>query len=311
MNELPDTGTSTSSAATDTPKPLGPGSTVPATTTPPAMEPKAPSKGVKRDEGILAAFLPNRVISPNVLRLVILFQLVVFLLVWTNSPFLVLPRPMEVLGALRNLWLNEGMGPELWTSFKLNVAALTWATVISLGLSYLTVIPFFRPLVGALSKGRFLSLAGFSLLFQLIVGGGYPLKLSLLVFAMTVFFLTSMASVVEEVPRARLDHARTLRMSEWRVVWEVVVLGTFDTALEVMRQNAAIGWMMLTMIEGIVKSEGGVGTMLLSQQKFFRLPELFAVQLLILLVGLLQDYALGALRRLLCPYADLTRDRQR
>ena len=44
---------------------------------------------------------------------------------------------------------------------------------------------------------------------------------------MTVFYVTSMAAVVLEIPRERFDHARTLRMGEWHVVWELVVLGTF------------------------------------------------------------------------------------
>ena len=151
---------------------------------------------------------------------------------------------------------------------------------ISLGLSYLTVLPVLpahrRP---RSRKGRFLGLAGLTFIFTLIVGGGHPLKMSLLVFGMTVFFVTSMAAVVAQIPRESFDHARTLRMNEWRVVWEVVILGTADQAFEVLRQNAAIGWMMLTMVEGISRSEGGVGAMLLNQNKHFHLAEVFAIQL--------------------------------
>jgi NitT/TauT family transport system permease protein len=36
----------------------------------------------------------------------------------------------------------------------------------------------------------------------------------------------------------------------------------------------------------------------------------FAIQLTILLVGLLQDYALGGLHRLVCPYAHLRLERR-
>lgn len=280
--------------------PLGPGA---------KAKPVEP-KPTRRPSGLLATIMPNQVVSANTMRLLIVGETALALLVWLNSPFKVLPRPDEVGRALQSLWMEQGLGPELWVSFKLNVEALVWTAFLSLVLSYLTVLPMFRPLVAALSKGRFVSLAGFTLLFTLMVGGGHVLKLSLLVFAMTVFFVTSMASVVATVPRSALDYARTLRMGEWRVVWEVVVLGTADTALEVLRQNAAIGWMMLTMVEGIVRSEGGVGAMLLGESKHFRLAEVFAIQLLILCVGLVQDYALGALRRLLCPYADLTRERQ-
>jgi NitT/TauT family transport system permease protein len=259
---------------------------------------------------ISQAFLPNRAISPNTLRIIIAFQVAVLLVIWINSPFKVLPQPMEVLRAFRDLWMNQGLARELWTSFTVNLQALALSTLISLGMSYLTVLPFFRPVALALSKGRFLGLIGLTFVFTLMVGGGRPLKLALLVFGMTVFFITSMASVVLEIPRERFDHARTLRMGEWQVVWEVVVLGTIDRAIEVLRQNAAIGWMMLTMVEGISRSEGGIGAMLLNQNKHFHIAEVFAIQITILLVGLFQDYLIGGLQRLLCPYAGLVLERR-
>ena len=167
-----------------------------------------------------------------------------------------------------------------------------------------------KAIATAVSKGRFLGLIGLTFVFTLMVGGGRPLKVSLLVFGMTVFFVTSMAAEVLAIPKEKFDHARTLRMNEWKVVWEVVILGTADRAFEVLRQNAAIGWMMLTMVEGISRSEGGVGAMLLNQNKHFHLAEVFAIQITILLVGLFQDYGIGVLRRLVCPYADLTLEKR-
>jgi NitT/TauT family transport system permease protein len=167
-----------------------------------------------------------------------------------------------------------------------------------------------RPIAAAVAKGRFLGLIGLTFVFTLMLGGGRPLKLSLLVFGMTVFFVTSMAAVVAEIPKSSFDHARTLRMTEWQTVWDVVVLGTLDKAIEVFRQNAAIGWMMLTMVEGIARSEGGVGAMLLNQNKHFHLAEVFAIQMLILLVGLVQDYGIGVLNRIVCPWASLTLERR-
>ncbi len=257
-----------------------------------------------------AAFMPNRVVSKTTTRMIVATQVAIALLIWWNSPFPVLPQPDEVARALRSLWFTQGLGPELWTSFVMNLEALALTVAISLGLSYLSVLPAFRPIVTVVSKGRFLGLIGLTFVFTLLVGGGRPLKVSLLVLGMTVFFVTSMAAVVAEIPKDQFDHARTLRMGEWQVVWEVVILGTADKAIEVLRQNAAIGWMMLTMVEGISRSEGGVGAMLLNQSKHFHLAEVFAIQILILLVGLAQDYGIGLLKRFLCPYADLTLERQ-
>ena len=68
--------------------------------------------------------------------------------------------------------------------------------IISLALSYATVVAFFRPLVDAISKLRFLGLTGLVFPFTLMTGGGYGLKVALLTFGMTTFFVTSMAQVV-------------------------------------------------------------------------------------------------------------------
>jgi NitT/TauT family transport system permease protein len=267
-------------------------------------------RGSKKIFSFLDAFSPNKTISRTSLNIIIIFQVFVALLIWMNSPFKVLPTPLEVLQSFQILWTTQGLGQEVATSLILNIEALAIASLIALGLSYSTVLPFARPVVAALSKGRFLSLAGFTLIFTLIVGGGRPLKLSLLVFAVSVFYITSMAAVIAAIPKAEFDHARTLQMKEWRVVWEVVVLGTADKAFEVLRQNAAIGWMMLTMVEGIVRSEGGVGAMLLAESKHFQIPAVFAIQITIMLVGLLQDFAIGMMRKMFCPYADLTMERK-
>jgi NitT/TauT family transport system permease protein len=207
-----------------------------------------------------------------------------------------------------DLWTNASFGQEIITSLWLNVEAIALSTGISLGLAYLTVLPGARPVIAAISKLRFLGLTGLTFLFGLYLEG-HGLKVWLLVFGMTVFYVTSMASVVAAIPKEQFDHARTLRMSEWRTVWEVVVLGTFDQALEALRQNAAIGWMMLTMVEGLVRSEGGVGALMLNENKHFKLDAVFAIQITILAVGLLQDYGIGLLRKVLCPYADLRTER--
>ena len=260
--------------------------------------------------GVLAAFAPNAVVGSGAMRLLIGVQIGIFFAIWFASPYKALPRPGEVWTALGDLWANQGLAQELITSFVFNLKALAWSVAISLSLAYLTVLPFFRPLVHAISRGRFLSLVGFSLLFTLILHDGGTVKLALLVFGMTVYFVTAMASVIASIPKSDFDYARTLQMSEWRVVGEVVVLGTLDKAFEVLRQNAAIGWTLLTMVEGIVRSEGGVGVLLLNQQKYFKIPDVFAIQLVILLIGLTQDAMIGFLRRAICPYADLTLERQ-
>lgn len=254
------------------------------------------------------AFVPNRRI-PKMTRWTIAGAWVVLMLV-TWSLFLpkVVPRPLEILSAFGRLWNEAELAQNLVTSLWLNFEALAIATLISFGIAYLTVMPAMRMPAALLSKFRYLGLVGLTFVFGLFFMG-HQLKIGLLVFGMTVFYLTSMLEVVRSIPKERFDHARTLRMSEWRIVWEVVVLGTLDQAIEVLRQNAAIGWMMLTMVEGFVRAEGGIGVLILTENKHFKLEEVFAIQLTILAVGLLQDYGIAFVRRIICPYADLGKER--
>ncbi len=252
---------------------------------------------------------PNRVISKQTLRWVIGFQLLMLFFIWVFSPTVFLPKPKEVFQAFSEMWM-EGLGGELITSFYLNLQAIALSSILSLLLAYLTVVPFFRPIVTLLSKLRFLSMVGLTFFFTLMASTGHELKLYLLVFSVSVFFVTGMAEVVAGIPKEQFDLARTLRMSEWRVVYEVVILGQADKAFEILRQNAAMGWMMLTMVEGISRSEGGVGAMLLNQNKHFHLSAVFAIQISILVLGLGQDYVIGLLRRVFCPYAALTLERK-
>ena len=193
---------------------------------------------------ILGMFSPNRVVSKATMRLIIVFQIALLLAVWATSSYVFLPKPLAVLRAFADLWSNEGMGQELIVSFMLNVKAMAWATALSLGLAYLTVVPVFRPMVLALSKGRFLGMVGLTFFFTLLFSKGHNLKVSLLVFGVGVFFVTSMIDVVAQVPKEKFDLARTLRMGEWRVVWEVIILGRADTAFDALRQNVAMGWML-------------------------------------------------------------------
>lgn len=233
---------------------------------------------------------------------------VLVMILWLVGPGF-FPTPARVFGALGTLVSQGGLLGELLTSLTLFAEALVIAALLSMGLAYLSVVPALRPIIGALTKARFLSLVGLTFVFTMLVGGGHPLKLSLLVFGISAFLLTSMMDVVASVPTERLDHARTLRMGDWRVVWEVVILGQMGLTFDALRQNAAIGWMMLTMVEGIARSEGGIGALLLDQNKHFHLAGIIAIQAVFLVAGFFQDMFLAWLKSVLVPFAALATNR--
>lgn len=251
------------------------------------------------------ALRPNQWVPASAYWMLVALWSLFVLVAWLLAPAF-FPGPGRVWTAMQALTAQQGLIAELATSLALFAESLLIATVLSLGLAYLTVVAAVRPIIVALTRARFLSLVGLTFIFTMMVGGGHPLKVWLLVFGISAFFLTSMVDVVAQVPREKLDHARTLRMGEWRVVWEVIVLGQMGAALDVLRQNAAIGWMMLTMVEGISRSEGGIGALLMDQNKHFNLAAIIAVQIVFLLAGFCQDAFLAWLKATVVPHAALS-----
>lgn len=258
----------------------------------------------------IGVFTPNKVLDKTTVYGIIVFQVIIAFAFWFSgtSPFF--PTPSEIITALGKLITSQNLIGELTTSLMLSMEAMLITIAISLFVSYLTVIPFFKPIGFIISKARFLTLVGLSFIFLLMTSSGHSLKISLLVFGMSVFFITSMIDVINSIPKESFVHARTLRMKEWQVVWEVIILGKFDQVFEVLRQNFAISWMMLTMVEGLSRSEGGIGALLLNQNKAFHLDAVFAIQILILLVGIFQDYLFGVIKDLICPYAKLSLEKK-
>ncbi len=256
-------------------------------------------------------FIPNQRVPNSWNKGNAVFWALVLLMAWQFWPSDLAPRPLDVLGAFSNLWFNEGLGEQLIISYSVQLKAMAFATVISLLLSYSATIPFIRPLVIFISTWRFVSLGPLVIFITLLItADGHELKVLLLFFGIAVFYITSMVQVVLDIPTEELEHARTLKMNEWHTVWEVAVIGKLDAALEMLRQNAAMGWMMLTMVEGLVRSEGGIGTLMLNQLKHFHLAEVAAIITILFTVGFVQDLVLRLIRKVFLPHADLAKERR-
>jgi NitT/TauT family transport system permease protein len=257
---------------------------------------------------LLGTLRPNQVVSQAALRLCGAAWVLSFTVFWFVGHFEVLPTPVEVFREFGPLF-SRGLLFHLLSSLRSNLTALCWATVLSSALAYLSVVPALRPLTTLAEKLRFWGFAGVAVVFTLWLHEGHQLKIALLVFGMTGFFVTALHDEVRSIPRQRFDYARTLGMGEWRVVWEVVVRGTLDKAFDILRQNAAMGWALLTLVETLVRSEGGVGVLLANQNKHMQLASVAALQAVIFAVGLLQDALLSALKRWVCPHAALKLER--
>lgn len=256
-----------------------------------------------------ALITPYAPAMSNALWIIGAGQFAIFVTLWLLFPGHDVPTLAKIGASWQSLALSDGLLPELWTSIKTIAESLVLSTVISLVLVVLSTAKFFRPIAIAGSSLRFLGFVGLTFLFTLWTTGATSLKLSLLTFVITTFLLTNLLSEVESIPQEQIDYMKTMKFRGWRITWEAVVLGKFHVLLDLIRQNAAMGWTALTMVEGITRSQGGIGALLMNQDRHFDLAAILAIQLTILAYGLFQDYGLGMLRNTLCPYASLTRSK--
>jgi ABC-type nitrate/sulfonate/bicarbonate transport system permease component len=88
------------------------------------------------------------------------------------------------------------------------------------------------------------------------------------------------------------------------------VLGRFHEVLDILRTNFAIGWMMLPFVEGLFRVEGGIGTVLLVENKWFKLESVYAIIIIVMITGLMQDALLQKLKVILCPYSLINKEKK-
>jgi sulfonate transport system permease protein len=247
-------------------------------------------------------FKPFEKISRRNFGLMVLAQLATTLIVWQLAGGGLIPRPFKIAEALAQLLVSRQLADNLLVSLMLTMQALFYSVLITLVFAYLSVIPFFNSLALFIVKCRYLTLTGLIFIFTLLTKDGGQLKLSLLLFGIVPFFTTSFLSVIQRIDRQEFELCQTLGYSRWQSLYEVIILGKADQVFEIVRQNFAIAWMMITMVEGLSMSEGGIGVLLIRHNKYNDLTHVLALQVIIFAIGLCLDYGLGALREWLFPY---------
>ncbi|MDO6433714.1 hypothetical protein Q4E93_24125 [Flavitalea sp. BT771] len=250
-------------------------------------------------------FKPFERIHRTTVIMLVAIQVIVLLSIWQAAPVGLIPSPLRIGEALGGLFTSSLLWDNVLVSLLLTLKALFYSVLITLVFSYLSVVPFFRPLAHFIVKCRYLTLTGLIFIFTLLTRDGSQLKLSLLVFGIVPFFTTSFLSVILQTNAQEFELCQTLGYSRWQSLYEVIVVGKADQVFEVVRQNFAIAWMMITMVEGLSMSEGGIGTLLIKYNKYNDLVHVIALQAVIFGLGLFFDHLLGRLRHWFFPYTKL------
>jgi NitT/TauT family transport system permease protein len=221
------------------------------------------------------------------------FQLVLLILAWL---FLVpqktlFPHLGEVLKGWQELW-NNGFFYEIMSSLKLCAIATFISVLFSSIIAYATTIPFFKPVGIFFTKLRYNPIQGFTLFLTQISGGGRSFQIILLVIFMSFYFIDSLIVMINAIPEEDIIRRKAQKMNNWMVLWKVVILDRLDYLFEIVRQNLSITFMMLVSVEAMNKAAGGMGAILNDTNRALNFPKIFAIQITILLVGILIDTCL-------------------
>jgi len=208
-----------------------------------------------------------------------------------------LPSPGAVLSAGWEMARSGQLATDTWASVQRILIGFGLAIAVSVPLGlvmggFQAGQALFEPIVGLL---RYLPASAFIPLLTIWLGIGEPSKWMLL-FIGTVFFNTLMtADAVRQVPRPLIDVSYTLGARRGEVLRKVVVPHALPGMLDAVRVNAAAAWNFVVVAE-LINSQEGLGYRIARSQRFLASDRIFAVLIVIAVIGLAIDILLRVLR---------------
>jgi len=163
-------------------------------------------------------------------------------------------------------------------------------------------VPLFQPFNKTVQWLRYIPIVGFNLVFLTLFTIGWPMKVAMLTVGMSFFLVTSMTGVIASIPPLKFELARVLGYSDWQTFYRVIVRGTAPQMIDMIAQNAAIGWVMITAIETYNRTEGGIGSQIYAYSSINNLPAVYAYLIVIGVIAILEDWLFVLLKRSLFPY---------
>ena len=250
-------------------------------------------------------FLEN--VSIRTMLIIGAIQIILFVFLAQINGNELVPKPLGILNSSWNIITGDGFLDNFFATLGLILKGMLISISVSLALVYLALIPAFRGITIFISKLRFLTYTGLLFVFTILIKDGSDIKISLLLFGIIPYFVTSLLAYVGDIPKKEYELCYSLKFSTWKTLYEVVIRGKLHLVLEVIRQNFAIAWMMITSVEGICMSEGGLGTMMIKSNKYLKIDDVFGVLIIILALGIIFDYLFDVMKVWIFPYTDTKR----
>lgn len=260
-------------------------------------------------KNLISYLKPNFMLKRSVQTMffIYLFWTIAFILGFQMNTNEMIPKPF---GVIREAWriVKDGSFADNFISTLFFIfKGMGYSILISLALVYTVKIDVLRGLSHFVSKLRFLTYTGIVFLFTVLMHDSSQIKSSVLVFGIVPYFVTSLLAYIDDIPEKEYQLCYTLKMNEWQTLYEVIIRGKLHLVFEVIKQNFAIAWMMICGVEVLAWSQGGLGTLLVTENRHFRMDNVFAILLVIFLTGIMFDYLFDVVSVYLFPYTDTKR----
>lgn len=219
-------------------------------------------------------------------------------------PSAVLPKPWRVLTAFPDMYLNNELVKNTSISLGVNLAGYVEAILISIPFGFLFgLYPFFKGLfqtqVDAL---RYIPLTGVISIFIAWFGINLPMKAHFLAFGIIIYMLPVIVQRIREVDDVYLKTVHTLGATDWQKIRTVYFPSVISRFFSDIRVLTAISWTYIIFVENI-GNEGGIGaTIWRAGSRQGRYDKVFALLILIMLIGVIQDRIMIRLEKEFFPY---------
>ncbi len=216
----------------------------------------------------------------------------------------IVPLPTEVVASYSHLFQKDKLIGNALRSIWLNLKGYFWAVLLCVPLGFLIgLFPLFK---GLFSKPvdalRYLPLTALIGVFIIWFGIYDEMKVAFLAFGIIVFLLPTVISRVEEVEDVYTSTVFTLGATNWQTIKTVYFPAVMSKLLDDIRVLTAVSWTYIIVAEYINKDGGGLGALIYIKRRLQQVPDMFAIILVIVLIGFLQDMIFVYLGRRLFPF---------
>ncbi len=217
-----------------------------------------------------------------------------------------LPSPTEVIRGTLQLFLQYDLASAVWVSTRRIGLAFLLAAGLALPLgvlmgSFEPVNRVFEPIMAPL---RYMPISAFIPLLILWFGIYEKQKIAFLFLGVFVYLLPVVVSAIRAVPEELVQTALTLGATREQVVRTVLVPAALPEIFDSFRVMNAISWTYVILAEA-VNPEHGLGYMVELARTHQKASWSFAGLLVIGGIGLLTDFLIRSLSRLLFPWREV------